>query len=89
MIEGGRHLIPGHMWDAVKLYYLHGIPPGSFLTAVLSNDLMGAFARADDVNAAAMQSWCRFLYNHTPSGSFGSPERVSAWLAKFHEQVPA
>ena len=84
-LEEGRHLIPAHMWDAVTNYYLHGYAPGSFLTAVLCNDLMGAFSRADDENAAAMQGWVRFLYNYAPSGTFGSPDRFHAWLAKFAE----
>lgn len=89
MISRGRHLVPPHMWDAVEGYYLHGFAPGSFLAAVLSNDLMEALGRADDVNAIAIRDWCRFLYNYTPSGSYGSPERYRAWLARFAEQVPA
>lgn len=85
MIEGGRHLIPGHMFGAVSRYMLQGIPPGSFLTAVLSNDLMGAFDKADDENSAAMRQWCLFLYNHAPSGSHGSPQAFSNWLAQAQE----
>ena len=80
MIEGGRHLVPAHMWDTVKLYFIRRIPGGSFITALLSNDLMGAFGRADDVNARAMQNWCQFLYNYAPSGSYGSPDAVRDWL---------
>lgn len=80
MIERGRHLVPPHMWDAVTGYYLHRFQPGSFMTALLSNDLMGALGRADDVNAANIQRWCQFLYNYTPAGSYGTPERVRQWL---------
>ena len=85
-IDEGAHLIPFYMLGAVKRYILQGIPPGSFLTAVISNDLREAFARADDENAAAMQGWVRFFYNYAPSGCWGSPERYSNWLAKFREQ---
>ena len=85
MIEGGRGLIPGHMWGAVQRYFLNGIPPGHFLSAVLSNDLIEAFARADDENARAMEQWCKFLYNYAPRGSYGSPDRFRAWLAQFEE----
>jgi hypothetical protein len=81
MIERGRHLVPAHMWDAVTGYYLHRYQPGSFLTALLSNDLMGAMGRADEENAARIKDWCTFLYNFTPAGSHGSPERVRAWLS--------
>lgn len=83
MIEGGLYLVPQHMHGAVRRYYLKGIPPGSFLEAVISNDLMGAFSRADDVNSSAMREWCQFFYNHVPSGSYGSPERYGEWLARF------
>lgn len=87
MIERGRHLIPPHMWGAVQRYYLHGIPPGNFLTAVLSNDLMEAFGRADDENSDAMRQWVQFLYNYAPRGGHGSPENVRAWMAQFVEQA--
>lgn len=85
-VDEGAHLIPAYMVGAVKRYILQGIPPGSFLTAVISNDLREAFARADDDNATAMQGWVRFFYNYAPSGCWGSPERYSNWLAKFREQ---
>jgi hypothetical protein len=86
-IEEGAHLIPGHMVGAVRRYIMQGIPPGSFLTAVLCNDLREAFSRADDDNSAAMRGWVQFLYNYAPSGCWGSPDRYAAWLAKFREQA--
>lgn len=89
MISGGRHLVPVHMWGAVERYFLHGYQPGDFLTAVLSNDLMEAFARADDENSAAMRQWAQFLYNYAPRGSYRSPENVRAWMSQFHEKEEA
>lgn len=80
MIERGQHLIPPHMWGGVQRYMINRIPPGSFLTALFSNDLMEAFGRADDENAMHMRRYCQFLYNHAPRGSYGSPELVRAWL---------
>lgn len=73
-------LIPDYMRDGVELYVMHGIPPGSFMTAVLSNDLKEAFARADDQNTAAMRGWVQFLYNFTPSDCQGSPAKVASWI---------
>ena len=75
-------LIPGHMRGAVQRYVMHGMQPGSFLTAVLTNDLSEAFSRADDDNAAAMQGWVRFLYNYVPSNCKGSAELVNAWIER-------
>ena len=82
-LEAGLYLVPIHMWGGVKRYFLEGGYVGHFLMALFANDLMAAFAHADDVNAAAMQDWCRFLYNHVPSDSHGSPEKVAAWRARF------
>lgn len=69
------------MHGAVERYIMHGIPGGSFLNAVLSNDLQGAFARADLENTRAMQGWAQFIYNYLPAASRGSPEQVSEWIA--------
>jgi hypothetical protein len=85
MIEGGRHLVPPHMWSAVEFYFVNRYAPGHFLTALLSNDLMEAFSRADDLNAANMQRWCRFLYNYAPRGSYGSPAAFNGWLTQERE----
>lgn len=73
-------LIPGYMRGAVERYVMDGVPPGSFLMAVLTNDLKEAFARADDDNARSMPGWVRFLYNYMPSTCHGSPSKVSAWI---------
>lgn len=80
MIQGGRHLIPPYMWGGVERYMVNRIAPGHFLLALLSNDLMEAFARADDENAANMRRYCQFLYNYAPRGSYGSPVAVRDWL---------
>jgi hypothetical protein len=80
LIEQGKHLIPPYMWGGIERYMISRIPPGHFLTALLSNNLMEAFARADDLNQANMQRYCQFLYNYAPRGSYGSPAAVREWL---------
>lgn len=57
-----------------------GTPPGDFCYAVLSNNLIEAFRRADYENECSMKeivSWC---FNHLPGGSWGSPEKAAAWI---------
>ena len=76
------HDLPEHMRDGMRLYIERGIAPGSFLRAVLSNDLMGAMGRADDVNLKALPAYGRFLYNEAPSLCFGSPEKVADWIKR-------
>jgi hypothetical protein len=74
--------LPAHMQDTARLYVERGIPGGSFFTAVVSNDLVGAFARADDINTAAMRDWVMWLHNDAPVGCYGSPEHVREWIAR-------
>lgn len=75
-------MLPPHMADAMKLYIENGIPPGSFLSAVLSNDLMGALGRADDVNRSALHRYGTFLYSYAPPACFGSPDLFLAWVER-------
>jgi len=66
----------------MRLYIEEGILPGDFLTAVLSNDLMESFGRADDINRPRIYDYCVFLYNQAPSNCFGSPENVKNWVSR-------
>jgi len=76
----GLHLIPEHMVDGLVRYIVQGVPPGSFLTAVLSGDLFEALRRADDINQSALVGYARFLTNYAPIGSYGSPGSVTEWI---------
>ena len=80
LMREGAHLVPGHMLDAVERYLINGIPPGSFLRAVISNDLREACSRADDENARALHDWVRFFYNYTPGTCWGSLARYDEWI---------
>ena len=77
--------LPEHMQEGMRLYIERGIVPGSFLTAVLENNLIEAFGMADHINQAHMKEWCAFVYNELPGNCHGSPEIVSAWMAKFNQ----
>ena len=77
------HGIPDYMQGGLIRYFNNRLQPGHFLTAVLSNDLMEAFARADEVNTACMESYLMWLYNDVPGrafGAWGSPKAVKEWL---------
>lgn len=69
------------MIDALILYAVHRVPLGDFLTAVVSNNLMGACGRADEGNMRNLPAFCAYLYNEMPSGSFMSKEAYEAWLS--------
>jgi len=72
--------MPESTFDSLKLYVLHGLPCGDFLTAVLSNDLMEAVARADDRNMRGLRRLCQFVYCDVPPACWGSAEQVDAWI---------
>ena len=72
--------LPAHMREGMRLYVEEGIAPGGFAVPVLSDSLVGAYSRADDVNTQRMLDWAYWLYNEAPSGCWGSPEIVSAWM---------
>ena len=72
--EGYR--IPAQTRDALVRYYEDGLMPGSFLTAVLCNDLMGAVGRADSTNRECLNDICAFVYNAMPANTWGSAEAM-------------
>lgn len=74
--------LPPHMVDSLERYTIDHIQPGSFLQAVLSNDLAEAAAHADEENSHLLWNYVRFCYNILPSDSWGSAERVTNWLAE-------
>jgi len=74
--------IPGGMAGGLIRYFENRIPPGDFLTAVLENDLMEAFGRADMQNEHCMKAYCTWLYNQAPIGSYGTKQAVINWLNK-------
>lgn len=74
-----------YMAGAVKRYFENGIEPGSFLAALLCNDLCETIARADDTNGANLTHWVRWLYNNAPSSSWGSRANYKRWIETCQE----
>ena len=76
-----RGLIMGDNTGEELLRYLTGhVPTGSFLEAVISNDLRESCARADDDNMWQLPIIVAYLYNEAPTGSWGSRENYIRWL---------
>ena len=71
--------IPEYMRDGVVLYITKGTKPGSFLTAVFSNDFMEMCRRADNTNAFRLIGYGQMLYS-APIGCHGSQEHVADWI---------
>lgn len=66
--------------DTIDLYVKHRCRPGSFITAVLANDLQGAFSRADLDNRANMFNIVKYVYDNVPMSMCGSYENVNNHL---------
>ena len=74
--------LPEGLQDSMMRYIEHGIRPGSFLEAVLTNDLFGALGKADSINRHLLFDICQWIYNEAPYSCWGSKERVDAWIAQ-------
>ena len=68
--QGEYEIIPSTTQASITRYVEHGIKPGGFLTAVLSNDLYNATGRADQQNLVALPAIVRWFANHCP-GLYG------------------
>lgn len=75
-------LIPEHMREGVRGYLEEGWYPGSFLNAVLCNDLKEAAATADEINKHYLFQWAQFLYNEIPMNAQGSQEIVNTYIMR-------
>jgi hypothetical protein len=71
--------VPENLRGGLVRWIVKGTPPGSFLLAVLNNDLLNAVARVDEENKPYLGGLVKWLYNHTPTGCWGAPDRVTAW----------
>ncbi len=68
--------------DSLSRYVNNRTPTGGFLRAVLENDFMGAFNRADLNNTRNMGLIAMFVYNYVPMGVRGSKAKVCDWLGE-------
>ena len=78
--------IPDRMMTVLKAYVEHHRPVGSFLTAVLENNLKMTIGHADEENEANLPAYIGWLYNEAPRACWGSPENVRKWLEKSDEE---
>ena len=74
--------IPQLTIETLERYVKDKIPTGGFLQAVLENNLVQSFGRADTFNMAAMFEIVQYCYWEIPSVCWGSPEKVKNWLQR-------
>lgn len=76
--------VPFYMIEGLDVYINRRIKQGSFLHAVLCNDLIEAVRCADEKNMANLPAYANFLYNYAPRECYGSREKVEKWLSGGH-----
>lgn len=80
--DGARRLLPPHMIDSWLRYWNHRVPPGGFLRAILENNLVEAWQKADSINQGYFAEYVECLLMYVPGrpNGWGSAEAVEAWL---------
>ena len=73
-------IIPTHTREAMERYFLYGLPPGGFLTALLTNNLYGAVSGADYQNITVLPDIVKWLLTKAPAGSYGNAEIMQSWM---------
>jgi hypothetical protein len=73
-------LLPVSLQEGMRRYIEFGIRPGSFLCAVLENDLNAAVVRADYDNMLSLSRVMMFMRSEAPTDAWGSRAAVEAWL---------
>lgn len=71
---------PEHMRAGLWNYVNYGIPTGSFLEALLTNDLRRAVKSADRVNIAVLYGMVDFCNMNIPASCWGSKEAYDQWI---------
>ncbi len=72
--------IPRTMWESLVEYVVVGRPTGSFLAALLCNDLILAVKKADDLNIQRLRDYVSFLEGCAPSMCYGSSAVYNEWI---------
>ena len=67
------------MEPGLKIYLETGQLPGDFLQALLSNNLIDVFARADTTNYKLIQDWCWWIHGEFPDNAWGDKATMMSW----------
>ncbi|MFA5999999.1 MAG: hypothetical protein WC783_03420 [Candidatus Paceibacterota bacterium] len=62
--------VPPITKQAIDDYVKKGVNPGSFIKAILTNNLREAVTLADTENLAALKATVYYVYNEVPYGAY-------------------
>ena len=74
--------VPKEYADPIFNYFVHGFQPGSFFTALLANDFVGAMCRSHPANTVeGLKMLCVWLQNSgMKTQAWGDYDTVDRWL---------
>jgi hypothetical protein len=74
--------VPKEYADPILNYFVHGLQPGGFFTALLANDCIGALCRSHPANKVeALKALCNWLENSKLRYVvWGDYDTVDRWL---------
>ncbi len=72
--------IPERMMPSIEQYITDGIQPGTFLSAVICNDLKGAVMWADQENMGNLPAYASYFYTYAPIACWGSKGVMDKWI---------
>ena len=78
--------IPEDMMKSLNEYVEEGKPTGSFLRAILANDLIKAITGAHERNLPLIKEYALYVHWELPSNCHGSYEIVKEWIRKKREE---
>jgi len=84
-IEEARMQFPAigeNLLGGLYRYSEDKIPTGSFMRAVLTNDLFGALGKYSGNSFDELNQLFTLMYNYMPSNQYGSKDKVNGWLGK-------
>lgn len=80
--------IPEHVLEQIDRYVKDGTDPGSFLTAIICNDLEGAVHCADEAALRNLPAYVNYFHWEVPGQCHGSLARMFSWSKQCWEKAP-
>jgi len=79
--------VPDRIRESIHRYIHCGIKPGSFLRAVLNNDLITAVVLADETNAPLLAVIVAHVHDTVPADAWGSARAVESYSVRMEEAI--
>lgn len=78
-------VLPKRVHEGIHTYIDEHVRPGSFLRAVLANDLYTAVANADPESERCLPNIAKYVVNTVPRKARDTRKRVGKWMDMRHE----